>query len=253
MIRRGAYKDMHACLMAHPGPGPKKSAGTGPSLAIKSLTVEYFGHTCVLPLRRGARADQRSAHAGAQPWEGQNALDAAVLAYNAIAVLRQQIKPTHRVHGIVEGRDWAPNSVSRSALSVKLTGRRSHPGLREDAVDRARADVRRGRGALRARAQLLQVRRVPCPFFLAHAPQGRGARSRMPHRDLQGPGAVRARAERGPRCVLPSARAPDAERAAGDFAAVAKEHYGVETSPEVAGAIGGSTDFVRRLHALLHC
>ena len=49
MIERGAYKDMHACLMSHPGPGPRKSAGTGPSLAIKSLTVEFHGHTCVAP------------------------------------------------------------------------------------------------------------------------------------------------------------------------------------------------------------
>ncbi len=56
---------------------------------------------------------------------------AAFLAYSAISVLRQQvrasivlpclilshkpdsiqIKPTHRVHGIVEGRDWAANGI----------------------------------------------------------------------------------------------------------------------------------------------
>jgi metal-dependent amidase/aminoacylase/carboxypeptidase family protein len=53
---------------------------------------------------------RRSAHASAAPWEAQNALDAAFLAYSAISVLRQQIKPTHRVHGIVEGKEWAPNS-----------------------------------------------------------------------------------------------------------------------------------------------
>lgn len=50
------------------------------------------------------------AHAAAAPWEGQNALDAAVLAYNSISLLRQQIKPNCRVHGIIEGRDWAANS-----------------------------------------------------------------------------------------------------------------------------------------------
>lgn len=50
-----------------------------------------------------------SAHAAAAPWEGINALDAAFLAYSSISVLRQQMKPTHRVHGIVEGKDWAPN------------------------------------------------------------------------------------------------------------------------------------------------
>lgn len=51
-----------------------------------------------------------SAHAGATPWEGRNALDAAFIAYAALSALRQQLKPTARVHGVIEGRDWAPNS-----------------------------------------------------------------------------------------------------------------------------------------------
>jgi len=83
-------------LMMHPSPGPKLSAGTGSSLAIQPIDVEYFGHP---------------AHASGAPWEGQNALDAAFLAYSSISVLRQQMKPTHRVHGIVEGREWAPNII----------------------------------------------------------------------------------------------------------------------------------------------
>ncbi|KAI6124086.1 hypothetical protein EV401DRAFT_1201100 [Pisolithus croceorrhizus] len=45
------------------------------------------------------------------PWEGQNALDAAVLAYTSIGLLRQHTKPTHRIHGIFEGKDWAPNII----------------------------------------------------------------------------------------------------------------------------------------------
>lgn len=57
----------------------------------------------------------RSAHAALAPWEGQNALDAAVTAYTNIAMLRQQVKPTHRIHGIFEGKDWAPNGSSASA------------------------------------------------------------------------------------------------------------------------------------------
>ncbi|PVF97124.1 hypothetical protein CPB86DRAFT_466426 [Serendipita vermifera] len=96
LIEEGGYKDMDICLMCHPGPGPKLSSGTGPSLALTGLEVEYFGHT---------------AHASAAPWEGQNALDVAFLAYSAVSVLRQQVKPTHRVHGIVEGRNWAANII----------------------------------------------------------------------------------------------------------------------------------------------
>ena len=41
----------------------------------------------------------KASHAAAFPWEGVNALDAAVMAYNNVAVLRQQMKPTWRVHG----------------------------------------------------------------------------------------------------------------------------------------------------------
>ena len=50
-----------------------------------------------------------SAHAALSPWEGKNALDAAVLAYNNVSALRQQLKPTVRVHGIFEGDNWAAN------------------------------------------------------------------------------------------------------------------------------------------------
>lgn len=41
----------------------------------------------------------KASHASAYPWEGVNALDAAVLAYNNISVLRQQLKPEWRIHG----------------------------------------------------------------------------------------------------------------------------------------------------------
>jgi metal-dependent amidase/aminoacylase/carboxypeptidase family protein len=45
LIDGGGYKDMDICIMCHPGPGPKDSSGTGPSLALTGIEVEYFGHT----------------------------------------------------------------------------------------------------------------------------------------------------------------------------------------------------------------
>jgi hypothetical protein len=83
------------------------------------------------------------AHAALSPWEGRNALDAAVLGYNNISALRQQLPPTHRVHGIFEGRDWAPNSLYWSEvlfvnfLTVSwgvFVFLLSHPGLCTDDV-----------------------------------------------------------------------------------------------------------------------
>jgi metal-dependent amidase/aminoacylase/carboxypeptidase family protein len=49
------------------------------------------------------------AHAALSPWQGQNALDAAVAAYTNVSLLRQQVKPSHRIHGVFEGKDWAAN------------------------------------------------------------------------------------------------------------------------------------------------
>lgn len=45
LIEGGAYQDMDVCLMCHPGPGPKMSSGSGPSLALTGIDVEYIGHT----------------------------------------------------------------------------------------------------------------------------------------------------------------------------------------------------------------
>ncbi|THV05672.1 hypothetical protein K435DRAFT_773632 [Dendrothele bispora CBS 962.96] len=96
LLDKGAYKDMDICLMCHPAPGPRGSVSFTSCLALQRIAVEYFGHT---------------AHAALSPWEGINALDAAVLAYNNVSALRQQLKPTVRVHGIFEGKDWATNII----------------------------------------------------------------------------------------------------------------------------------------------
>ncbi|KAG8216048.1 hypothetical protein J3R82DRAFT_8047 [Butyriboletus roseoflavus] len=96
LLEKGAYEGLDVCLMCHPAPGPPHAASLSSSLAVLQRQVDYTGHT---------------AHAGLSPWEGQNALDAAVLAYTNVGLLRQQIKPTHRVHGVFGGQDWAPNSL----------------------------------------------------------------------------------------------------------------------------------------------
>ncbi|KAF9461531.1 hypothetical protein BDZ94DRAFT_1196088 [Collybia nuda] len=96
LIERGGYSDMDACIMCHPTVGAPQTASDGTTNALQGIGVEYFG---------------KAAHAGAAPWEGINALDAAVQAYSNISALRQQMKPDCRVHGIVEGNGWAPNVI----------------------------------------------------------------------------------------------------------------------------------------------
>ena len=82
LIENGAFEDIDLAMMVHPSPS---NVIMPLFLALKQLEVTYTG---------------KAAHAAAFPWEGVNALDAAVMAYNYISVLRQQIKPTWRVHGI---------------------------------------------------------------------------------------------------------------------------------------------------------
>jgi metal-dependent amidase/aminoacylase/carboxypeptidase family protein len=56
-----------------------------------------------------------AAHASSMPHRGINALDALVQAYAAIAALRQHIKPTERLHGIITNGGLAPNIVPDEA------------------------------------------------------------------------------------------------------------------------------------------
>ncbi|KAI0037076.1 aminoacylase 1-like protein 2 [Vararia minispora EC-137] len=118
LLRAGAYENMDACVMCHPAPGPIYGASLSSCLAVQRLVVEYHGATYVYRLQMAVDLPvlltplvPHSAHAAFSPWDGRNALDSAVVAYTSISVLRQQIKPSHRVHGIIEGKDWAPNII----------------------------------------------------------------------------------------------------------------------------------------------
>ncbi|CAI2175760.1 13974_t:CDS:10 [Funneliformis geosporum] len=77
LVNAGAYNDVDISLMVHPSPFDGCFIK---SLAIQSCEVKYFG---------------RTAHAAGAPWKGINALDATILAYNNIGLLRQQILPTN--------------------------------------------------------------------------------------------------------------------------------------------------------------
>ncbi|OXB73773.1 UNVERIFIED_CONTAM: hypothetical protein H355_007368 [Colinus virginianus] len=81
LINAGAFDGLDVVFMAHPS---QENAAYLPDVAEHDVTVKYYG---------------KASHAAAYPWEGVNALDAAVLAYNNLSVLRQQMKPTWRVHG----------------------------------------------------------------------------------------------------------------------------------------------------------
>lgn len=93
MIRAGAFDGLDAAIMTHPG---TRDAVVAKALACAELRIEYHG---------------REAHAAAQPERGINALEAMIIAYNAINSLRQHIRRTARVHGVITDGGEAPNIV----------------------------------------------------------------------------------------------------------------------------------------------
>ena len=63
------------------------------------------------------------AHAGASPWEGVNALDAVVSAYNNISMLRQQIRTTERIHGAIVEAPKANSNAIPALTRIEYTAR----------------------------------------------------------------------------------------------------------------------------------
>ena len=93
MLEAGAFDGVHLALMNHPGPSDLLLPEI---LAAQTLEVAYTG---------------RTAHAAAFPELGINAADALVIAQVAIGLLRQSLRPTERVHGIVTVGGEAANVI----------------------------------------------------------------------------------------------------------------------------------------------
>jgi len=97
MARQGAFDGADAAMMIHPS---NMNLMTMPCIAVADVIAVFHG---------------RSAHASAMPHRGINALDAVVLAYQAIAQLRQHIRNSERIHGIITEGGMAPNIVPERA------------------------------------------------------------------------------------------------------------------------------------------
>jgi len=94
LMRNGAFDDLDMVMIAHPSP-----VNTVRPLfdAVKELKVTYKYQ----PEDRASFVDN------------QAALDAAVMAYNSVSVLRQQMKPSWRVQMIISKGGVTPGVVPR--------------------------------------------------------------------------------------------------------------------------------------------
>jgi amidohydrolase len=113
MLERGAFEGAHAAMMVHPGP---RDVLAGTMIAVATFEVTYTG---------------RESHAAAYPELGINALDALTVAQVGIGLLRQHIRPTDRIHGVVTHGGSAPNVVPALATARFMVRARSLEELDE--------------------------------------------------------------------------------------------------------------------------
>jgi aminobenzoyl-glutamate utilization protein B len=94
MVRDGVFRDTDVALTWHPDDQNRVTNRT--RLAATAVDVEFFG---------------KSAHASASPWLGRSALDALVLFDHAMALMREHIRPTARIHRVVNQGGAAANII----------------------------------------------------------------------------------------------------------------------------------------------
>lgn len=93
LLERGGFDGIHAAMMVHPAPFDVLRAKI---IAASMFDVRYTG---------------KESHASAFPELGINAADALTVAQTAIGLLRQHIRATDRIHGIVTEGGVAPNVI----------------------------------------------------------------------------------------------------------------------------------------------
>jgi aminobenzoyl-glutamate utilization protein B len=94
MLRDGVFAGTDVVLAWHPAAA--NLVNTKPRLAITAIDVEFFGKT---------------AHAAANPWLGRSALDAVELFDHALALMREHILPTARIHRVIKDGGRAANII----------------------------------------------------------------------------------------------------------------------------------------------
>lgn len=92
-VKEGIIDDVDVALMIHPG---NETYPTIPTLAVDVLDIKFFG---------------KSAHASENADEARNALDAMLSFFNGVAQIRQHIRKSERVHGVILDGGRAANII----------------------------------------------------------------------------------------------------------------------------------------------
>ena len=103
LLEAGAYRDHEVDLSLISHPGILHDSAIVHTTGYTRFKAEYFG---------------REAHAATTPWLGINALDALVIAYNGLSVLRQQTMPGDIIQGYIADGGSAPQIIPGYAAGI---------------------------------------------------------------------------------------------------------------------------------------
>jgi len=120
LVEAGVFADLDAALMAH-----ASDMRRAHRLFLGNRKFEFTFHG-------------RAAHAAAYPERGVNALDAVILLFNGVGLLRQQLPASVRIHGIISEGGRAPNLIPECA-QAQFWIRALDQEILEDAAERVEA------------------------------------------------------------------------------------------------------------------
>jgi aminobenzoyl-glutamate utilization protein B len=98
MARDGLFKDVDVCLAWHPA--DETLADTTSSQALVDFIVEFHG---------------KAAHAAHDPWNGRSAVDGLELFTHGLNMMREHVKPSVRMHYVIQEGGLVPNIVPEYA------------------------------------------------------------------------------------------------------------------------------------------
>lgn len=129
ILDHGYFDGIDAAIMIHPWADDLISLQS--SLVAHGLDFTFHG---------------RAAHAAANPHEGRNALDALIVMFSSVGLLRQQIRSDARIHGIITNGGAAPNVIP-ALTTARFRVRASDPAYTRELVQRVVACAEAGAAA----------------------------------------------------------------------------------------------------------
>jgi aminobenzoyl-glutamate utilization protein B len=164
MARQGLFNDLDVCLDWHPD--VEIAANMQSSQAMVDFVVEFTG---------------KAAHAAADPWNGRSALDGLELFLDGVNMLREHVRPSVRMHYVIQTGGDVPNVVPEYA-KVWMWVRDS----RRDGVDEVFARVKNiaaGAGLMAGVDANVSVQSGDYEILVNH----RGAKVMQSNMELLGP------------------------------------------------------------------